>query len=81
MIMKTQLTCLFLLIAVACTTAQRRTVDVDNFSKLSFGIPGTLYLTQGSEEKVEVECSDDIFDGLEFDMDGSKLKIRNKDAK
>ncbi|MCP4458466.1 MAG: DUF2807 domain-containing protein [Cytophagales bacterium] len=76
--MKTQLTCLFLLVGLISATAQRRTIDVDNFTKISFAIPGTLYLTQGSDEKVEVESNDEAFERLEFKMEGSKLKIQSK---
>ncbi len=75
--MKTQLTCLFLMVALSIS-AQRREVDVDNFSEISFGLPGTLYLTQGDNDKVEIECSDESFERIEFKMDGSKLKIQNE---
>ena len=76
--MKTQITCLLLTAAIVTATAQRRTVDVDNFSKISFGLSGTLYLTQGSNESVEIEASDETFERMEFVTDGSRLKIRNK---
>jgi len=76
--MKTQLVCLLLLVGISSATAQRRTVNVGDFSKISFGVPGTLYLTQGSNEKIEVEASDDAFDRIEFKIEGSRLKIRNE---
>ncbi|MFY0599228.1 MAG: DUF2807 domain-containing protein [Cyclobacteriaceae bacterium] len=60
--------------------AQQRTVDLNNsFDELAFGVSGTLYLKQGSEQKVEVECSDDIFAKLEIEVKGSKLEIKLKD--
>jgi len=77
-LMKIQITCLLLLAAMITATAQRRTINLDNFSELSFGVSGTLYLTQGANEKVEIECSDDAFEQIEFKMDGDKLKIRNE---
>ena len=76
--MKTQIACLLLIAGVVTSTAQRRTIDVDNFSEISFGLPGTLYLTQGSNESVEIEVDDEDFERIEFVTDGSKLKIRNK---
>ncbi|MEP5613439.1 MAG: head GIN domain-containing protein [Cyclobacteriaceae bacterium] len=71
------LSTLLILTAISINvSAQRRTIDVSNFSEFSFAVSGNVYLTQGSEEKVEVECSDEIFDKLEFDLSGDRLTIR-----
>lgn len=60
------------------SNAQKRNIDVSGFSELSFGIPGTVYLKQGSEENVVVDCDDDVFDKIEFEVNGDKLSIRKK---
>lgn len=60
-------------------SAQRRTVEVGSFDELSLGISATLYLTQGNDEKVEIECDDDQFDEIEFDYSNGRLKIKNED--
>ena len=76
--MKTQIACLLLIAGIATSTAQRRTIDVDDFSKISFGLPETLHLSQGSNESVEIEASEEAFERMKFVADGSKLKIRSK---
>lgn len=60
-------------------TAQNRTVDVGSFDDLSLGIAAKLYLTQGNNEKVEIECDDERFNEIEFDYSGDKLVIKNRD--
>lgn len=77
--MKTQL--ILILFSLVCfgSYAQKRTIDVKDFSELSLGIPGTLYLTQGSNESVEIECSDSAFDKIEFELSGDRLTIKRKD--
>lgn len=75
MTMKTLITFLLIFGIVLSTEAQRRTVDVGNFTELSLGIPGNLYLKQGSSTKVEIECDDDDFDEIEFKMSGDRLSI------
>jgi hypothetical protein len=59
--------------------AQKRIVDVGSFTELSLGISATLYLTQGDDEKVVVDCDDDDFEDIEFDYSSGKLTIKNKD--
>lgn len=76
--MKAKITFLIITIMALGVSAQKRTIDVSEFSELSFGIPGVLYLTQGSNEKVEIECSDSVFERIEFEMKGDKLVIRNE---
>lgn len=81
--MKAIITSLILIITLVGSTvsfAQKRTVDLDNFSELSFGVSGTLYLRQGSVQKVEVEASDEVFEKLDFNLKGSKLVIESKDS-
>src|SRR6186713_1806612 len=68
----------FLLIAFVSTTvfAQvRETRNVSTFTKISFRVPGKLYLRQGSQQKVEIEGKKDILAEIETEVDGSKLVI------
>lgn len=76
--MKTKISLLLLSIIALHASAQKRTIDVSDFSELSLGIPGILYLTQGSDEKVEIDCSDSVFEKIEFEMKGDRLHIRNE---
>ncbi len=64
--MKAKITFLIITIMALSVSAQKRTIDVSDFSELSLGIPGVLYLTQGSDEKVEIDCSDSAFEKIEF---------------
>jgi len=73
--MKTLTTFLSLVLLTALVSAQKRTIDVNSFSELSLGISANLYVKQGSNEKVEIECDDDIFDKIEFNMSGDRLSI------
>lgn len=78
--MKTISTLLLALAISVSSYGQKRTVDVGSFDELSLGISGTVYLKQGSSEKVEIECDDDIFEKIEFDMKGDKLVIKREDS-
>lgn len=76
--MKTFITLLLSVAICLPALSQKRTVDVGNFSELSLGIPGTLYLKQGSSNKVEIECDDDIFEEIEFEERGDRLAIKRE---
>lgn len=76
--MKTLSTLLLSLTLIYASTAQKRSVDVKGFSELSLGIPGTVYLKQGSNESVEIECDEDIFDEIEFELRGDRLVIKRE---
>ena len=78
--MKTLTTLLLTIVLTLPSIAQKRTVDVGSFSELSLGIAGTVYLKQGSTEKVEIECDDNLFEKIEFDMKGDKLVIKREDG-
>jgi len=65
----------FLLSAGFVTAQQRETREVDNFTKISFGFPGKLYLKQGSPQKVELEGNRDVLEEIETEVDNGRLKI------
>lgn len=77
--MKAQLTLVILLVTTSLATAQKRTIDVGSFTKLSLGINANLYLTQGSDEKVTIDCSDSDFEKITFEQSGERLSIRRKE--
>lgn len=66
-------------LAVVSTTAlfaqSRETRNVSTFTKISFRVPGKLYLRQGSPQKVEIEGDKDVIREIETELDGSKLII------
>ncbi len=76
--MKTPILIIILAILTLNVSAQKRTIDVSGFSELSFAVPGNVYLRQGNDEKVEVECSDEVFDRIEFERTGDRLIIKRE---
>ncbi len=67
---------LSLFLSIAFLAAQtRETRNVDTFTKISFRVPGKLYLRQGSPQKVEIEGKKDVLEELEVKVDGSRLII------
>lgn len=73
----------FLVLAVVSTTVlaqNRETRNVGTFSKISFRVPGKLYLRQGSPQKVEIEGDKSVIKEIETEVEGTKLII-GKDGK
>lgn len=76
--MKKQLSLLALVLFVcaSCSFAQNReTRNVSTFTKISFRVPGKLYLRQGAIQKVEIEGKKDVLKEIDTDVDGGKLVI------
>lgn len=72
----TLFTFLSLFLSSTLLLAQHREVrNVENFTKISFGFPGKLYLKQGSPQKVELEGDKDVLEEVETEVDGSRLRI------
>lgn len=70
------LTLAALLINAGSLLGQNREVrEVENFSKISFGFPGKLYLQQGSPQKVELQGDPDVLEEVQTEVDGGRLKI------
>lgn len=74
--MKAFITLLLAACVILPGAAQKRDVDVKNFNELSLGIPANVYLKQGSSDRVQIECDDDIFDEIEFELRGDELTIK-----
>ena len=64
-----------LLICSLSWAQNKETVTVDTFNKISFRVPGKLYLKQGSPQKVELEGDKDFLKELDTRVEGGKLII------
>ncbi len=75
----------FTLLAVAMMMATvsiaqtRETRSVDTFTKISFRVPGKLYLKQGSPQKVELEGDREELEKIETRVEGGRLIIGNEE--
>ncbi|MFZ5970799.1 MAG: head GIN domain-containing protein [Bacteroidota bacterium] len=66
---------LTLLIFTAAVGQTREERKVPTFTKISFRVPGKLYLRQGSPQKVELEGSRDFLAEIETEVSGDNLTI------
>jgi hypothetical protein len=79
--MKKNIVLFLFFISALCVSAQNReTRKVDNFKKISFRIPATLYIKQGNTNKLELEGDKDILREIETYVEGSKLVIGREDG-
>jgi hypothetical protein len=73
---------IFSLLILCLTAAHAQTKEtrkVDTFTKISFKVPGKLFLRQGSTQKVEIEGKKDVLEKIETKMEGSRLVIEHED--
>jgi hypothetical protein len=56
----------------------KETRNVGTFTKISFRVPGKLYLRQGSPQKVEIEGKKDILEEIDIEVSGGKLVIERE---
>lgn len=75
-ISKTLLMAAAFLISLSAWAFQKETRDVDNFTKISMGVPGTLHLKIGATQSVVLEGDD--LDEIETDVDNGRLKIKRE---
>ena len=66
---------LLLAAAMALNAQNRETRNVETFTKLSFRVPGKLYLKQGRPQKVELEGPSDVLKEIETEVSGGRLII------
>ncbi len=64
-----------LLIFNAAVGQTREERKVSTFTKISFRVPGKLYLRQGTPQKVELEGDRDFLEEVETEVSGEKLTI------
>lgn len=76
-----KLSIIFLLLIIGINTiAQKKeTRNVATFTKLTFSGAGTLYLRQGSPQKVELEGTPEVLEKYDTKVEGDKLSIKPKD--
>jgi hypothetical protein len=72
---KLSLLILFFAVAALASAQNRETRIVDTFTRLSFRVPGKLYLKQGSPQKVELEGPKEVLKEIETEVSGGKLVI------
>lgn len=80
--MKKQALLLSMLLLCSVLVAQSQTKETRNtgtFTKVSFRVPGKLYLRQGSPEKVVIEGKKEIIKEIETEVEGSRLVIKTED--
>jgi hypothetical protein len=70
---------ILMLCAVVMHAQTKETRNVGTFTKISFRVPGKLYLRQGSPQKVVIEGKADVLKEIDTDVDGSRLVIGNDD--
>ena len=68
-----------LLFALAGLAQKREQRNVKDFTKVSFGVPGTCEVTQGNTFKVELEGDPDILEKIETRVEGNRLIIGTGD--
>lgn len=72
---KSALFVLFLMATTVVLAQNRETRNVSNFTRISYRVPGTLYVKQGSPQKVELEGPKDILREVETEVNGDRLVI------
>ena len=76
--MKTRISTTLLIAVLSITSVIAQTKETRNvsvFTKISFRVPGKLYLKQGSPQKVEIEGKKDVLEEIETEVDGNRLVI------
>ena len=68
-------TVLFTLV-FGCAYSQKETRNVGDFTAVSFGVPGKLYIKQGSKSSVELQGDD--LDEIETEVRGDRLVIKRE---
>lgn len=68
------------LLAFTATIAQKKdTRNVGEFSRLNFGVPGTLHLKQGSTQSVVLEGNPEVLEKIETEVRDGRLSIKARD--
>lgn len=64
------------LVLAAGFAQDKKNIDVDDFTSVSFGVSGDLILQQGTSFKVVVEGDEELLDAIEIDVRDNRLVIR-----
>ena len=63
---------------ISLQAQDKQTRNVPDFSTISFGISGDLYLTQGDKLEVILEGDEEDLEEIETEVSGNRLRIRNR---
>jgi hypothetical protein len=70
---------IFLVLCVTVSQAQtKKSIRLDEFSRIAFRVPGKLYLKQGDTQKVEIEGDEDFLKELDIHVEGDRLTIEKE---
>jgi hypothetical protein len=68
-----------LILFVAVSQAQtKKSIKVEDFTRIAFRVPGKLFLKQGDTQKVEIEANEDFLKELDIHVEGDKLTIEKE---
>lgn len=73
------LTCL-LAFTLTSWAQEKQTRNVGDFTSISFGISGDLYLTQGNSTKVVIEGDEEDLEKIQTEVSGDRLRIYTKNS-
>jgi hypothetical protein len=59
-------------------SAEKETRNVTDFTQVSFGVPGNLYISIGHDYKVVLEGDKDFLDEIETEVSGGRLVIKKE---
>lgn len=59
-------------------SAEKETRNLTGFTKVSFGVPGNLYISIGQDFKVVLEGDKDFLDEIETEVSGGRLVIKKE---
>ncbi|HLF33547.1 MAG TPA: head GIN domain-containing protein [Cyclobacteriaceae bacterium] len=59
--------------------AQKETRKVEDFTRISFGIPADLYLKQGSGQEVLIEGDEEDLENIITEVVNNQLRVRTRD--
>jgi Putative auto-transporter adhesin, head GIN domain len=76
---KLSLFTIVLMMSTLSVAQTKETRPVETFTKISFRVPGKLYLKQGSPQKVEIEGDREALEKIETEVEGGRLIIGNED--
>ena len=77
---KTLILTVLTMLAIQGWAQDKQTRNVSDFSYISFGISGDLYLTQGNEFKVVLVGDEEDLDRITTEVSGNKLRLRTKSS-
>jgi hypothetical protein len=75
---KSLISLIFLFFMMIPVFAQKETMNVSSFTRISFGISGELRLKQGEGQKLELQGNKDDLEKIETEVVNGQLRIKTK---